>query len=98
MEKKNFFTSGWLFLSIAIVNLLVAVIFGPLVISKPSHLDEWFAPLCFLIPMSLALAIVGGLIPRRRAGVNRLLTALLNGVAVVLYFSALVSIISYWSR
>lgn len=96
MEKRNFFTSGWLFLSIAILNLLVAGVFGPLIMSSPGHLDEWFGPLCFLFPMSIALAIVGGLVPHRKIGVKRVLTVLFNAIAAILYISAVIAIISHW--
>lgn len=97
MERKNFFTSGWLFLTIAIVNLVVAAVFSPLIISAPGHLDEWCGPLVFLIPMSIALAIVGGLVPRRKIGVKRLLTVIFDGVAAVLYMASLVAIVAYWA-
>ena len=98
MEQKNFFTSGWLFLVIAIINLMVAVIFSPLIISHPGHFDEWFGALICLIPMSIALAIVGALVPRRKIGVKRLLTVIFDGVAALLYMASMVAIISYWAQ
>jgi len=97
MEKKNFFTSGWLFLSIAILNMVVAGIFGPLVISSPGSLDEWFAPLCFLIPMSVALAIVNIFIPRGKIGAKRVFAILLNALAAVIYLFALCAIVYHWA-
>lgn len=95
MEHKNFFTSGWLFLSIAILNLVIAGIFGPLIASSPGSLDEWLLPLFFLIPMSIALAIVGIFVPRGKIGVKRWLTVGFNFMSCVLYGIALVAILTY---
>lgn len=93
MEKRNFFTSGWLFLSLAILNLVIAGIFGPVIMSAPGHMDEWFGPLCMLFPMSIALAIVAIFLPRPRIGVKRVLTIVFNGLSAILYIMALVAII-----
>lgn len=98
MERKNFFTSGWLFLTIAIVNIAVAAFFSPLIMSHPGHFDEWFGALICLIPMSIALAIVGGLVPRRKIGVKRLLTVIFDGLAALLYMASMVAIIAYWAQ
>lgn len=97
MERQNFFTSGWLFLIIAMLNFTVALIFGPLVAGNAGALDEWFAPLCMLIPMSIALAIVAIFVPRTHIKVKRILTVSFNALSAVLYMWALTAIISYWA-
>lgn len=96
MERRNFFTSGWLFLTIAIVNVLVAVVFGIVIMCNRESLDEWFAPLCMLVPLSVALGIVAIFLPRQKIGVKRGLTIAFNGVSALFYMMALISIITYW--
>ncbi|MDE6448590.1 MAG: hypothetical protein K2L41_00745 [Muribaculaceae bacterium] len=96
MEKRNFFTSGWLFLSLAILNLAVAGISSPLIMSSPGGLDEWFSPLCFLFPMSIALAIVSIFLPRPRIGVKRVLTIVFNAMSAILYIMAIIAIVGHW--
>lgn len=96
MERRNFFTSGWLFLSLAILNLVVAGVFSPFIMSAPGHLEEWFSPLCLLFPMSIALAIVSIFLPRPRIGVKRVLTIVFNAMSAILYIMDLVAIVEHW--